>query len=219
LAANETTEGFAIVDQENKTRRSGFFMAIDDELQRDENGLILVDYETGKPDGKINTIYRARRYFLNGYWRTWYEPCHVVGETAQFITIESETYPDSPLYPGGIFRLKRSQLEENRKAYHSRHGEWFWLNLQDDAFFFPSKDVLTTADFVMNEALVGMMWDLNIMEWAEWQRNCYLFSTLLRRPLRAIVDQWKSGGEREFRSMEAEYRSRERAKWAEWGLV
>ena len=163
----------------------------------------------------LSTIYRARRYSLHGYCRTWYEPCQVIRQSTKFVTVESKDYPDTPLYPGGTFRLNRSALEEGLKVYHSRHGEWFYPEIQSDAFLFPSKDVMGSADFAMVEAIqVG--WDGGLLEWPEWQRNCWLYATLLRRPLRAIINQWEADGDSAFRSMAAEYRSRERAKLAEW---
>jgi hypothetical protein len=100
-------------------------------------------------------------------------------------------------------------------VYHSRHGEWFYPEIQSDAFLFPSKDVMSSADFAMVEA-IQIGWDGGLLEWPEWQRNCWLYATLLRRPLRATIDQWNADGDSAFRSMAAEHRSREQAKLAEW---
>jgi hypothetical protein len=61
-------------------------------------------------------------------WKTYYEPCPVIKRTAKFITVKSETIPNSPFYAGGDFRLSIEDLQRDGKVYHSRHGEYFYLN-------------------------------------------------------------------------------------------
>jgi hypothetical protein len=61
-------------------------------------------------------------------WKTYYEPCPVIKRTAKFITVKSETIPNSPFYAGGDFRLSIEDLHRDGKVYHSRHGEYFYLN-------------------------------------------------------------------------------------------
>jgi hypothetical protein len=151
------------------------------------------------------TLYRARRYFLHGHWRTWYEPCPVIRSTAKTVTVSSQNFPDTPLYPGGEFRLKWD--EKAHSCYHSRHGEWFWAEPQPDAFLFPSKDVLECEDFVTMEAR-AKGWEGLPREWLDWQQSCWILASMLRIPLQEAVDLWKLGGESAFREMTAECRSK-----------
>ncbi len=157
------------------------------------------------------TLYRARRYSLHGYWRTWYEPCPVIAVTSMFITVSSESYPESPLYRGGDFRLSRHAIEKHGQAYHSRHGEYFFTEPQSDAFLFPSKDVLESEDFVTIEAR-NLGWWGDPPAWNSWQRLCFMYATLLKTPLRQVVDRWRFGGDSAFEEMAAEFQEKNRLK-------
>jgi hypothetical protein len=151
------------------------------------------------------TLYRARRYSLHGFWRTWYEPCPVICSTAKTVTVSSQTFPDAPLYPGGEFRLKWD--EKTLCCYHSRHGEWFWVAPQPDAFLFPSKDVLECEDFVTMEAR-NLGWWGDPPAWASWQRLCFMYATLLKEPLSEIVEDWKFCGDSIFDDLAAMHREK-----------
>ncbi len=155
------------------------------------------------------TLYRARRYSLHGHWRTWYEPCPVIRSTTKTVTVSSQDFPETPLYPGGEFRLKWD--EKMLCCYHSRHGEWFWAEPQPDAFLFPSKDVLECEDFVTLEAR-NLGWHGPQPAWNSWQRLCFMYATLLKTPLRQVVDRWKLGGDSAFEEMAAEFQEKNRLK-------
>lgn len=119
---------------------------------------------------KPKALYRARRYYRDR-WCVWYEPCPILKLTARYIVVESADYPDSPLYKGGQFSVNRKQIEDNGKAYHSRHGEDFYLTPPSLGDLFPSKEIMATPDAVTMEAIqlgwnVEPLWGMN-----EWQKD------------------------------------------------
>jgi hypothetical protein len=142
----------------------------------------------------IEKIYRERRYTYANQWCSWFEPCPVIHETARFIIVRSQTY-ETIAYLGGDFRLDKSKLLSFGKQYHSRHGEWFYLEQPRQGDLFPSKELLTTPDFVLQEA-AAIGWDtaLLIHEWAEWQKTAWLHAKLTKTSLRCSIDIWKRGG-------------------------
>ena len=139
-------------------------------------------------------IYRARQYWFHHKSQIWYEPCKIIKRTKKFVVVESGDFPDSPLYRGGTFHLNAQQLRETGKAYHSRHGEIFYLEKPEVGALFPSKELLNTPDWVTLEAQ-ALGWDTTIPrhEWAEWQKDCFLVASTLKLPLREVVNFWKSG--------------------------
>ena len=44
-------------------------------------------------------------------------------------------FPD--FYAGGTFHVSKAKLQREGKAYHSRHGEYFYLNAPEDAIALP----------------------------------------------------------------------------------
>jgi hypothetical protein len=85
-------------------------------------------------------------------WNVWYEPCPVVKTTAMEIIVISkdmppeimELYPD--LYKGGKFHVNKAKLQQSGRAYHSRHGEYFYIAVPDSAIALPeSKELLEVA--------------------------------------------------------------------------
>lgn len=120
-----------------------------------------------------SVVYRGRRYFRNGI-KTWYEPCSVVKHTAKFIVVQSEAFPGSPLYPGGEFYLNRSALTKDGFAYHSRHGEYFYLEQPELGDLFPSMSVLGMKS--------AAKYDAEARGW-----NVENISTLSKEQLRAFI--------------------------------
>ena len=145
-------------------------------------------------------IYRGRAYSLHGKHQVWYEPCKVVKRTKKFVIVESGDFPDSPLYRGGMFYVNAEQLHNKGKAYHSRHGEYFYVQKPEVGALFPSKEILATPDWVTLEAK-AMGWDITIPphQWNEWQRDCWMFAHFIKKPLRYVVDKWKAGRMSEIR--------------------
>ena len=92
-----------------------------------------------------SVIYRGRRYYKNG-WQCWYEECPVLHHTTKYLVIESKNYPGTPLKPVGKFSVPREALVQTGKAYHSRYGEYFYLEKPSQGFLFPSKDVMESED-------------------------------------------------------------------------
>lgn len=139
-------------------------------------------------------IYRARVYNLHCQRQIWYEPCKVIKHTKKFFIVESGDFPDTGMYGGGIFHVNAEQLQKEGKAYHSRHGEYFYLEKPEVGALFPSKDLLATSDWVTLEAQ-AMGWDISVLprDWNEWQRDCWLVASILKMPLREVVNYWKSG--------------------------
>lgn len=139
-------------------------------------------------------IYRARIYSLHYQRQTWYEPCKVLKRTKKFFIVESGDFPDTGMYRGGIFHVNAEQLLKEGKAYHSRHGEYFYLEKPETGALFPSKDLLATPDWTTLEAQ-SLGWDTSVSprEWNEWQRDCWLVASILKMPLREVVNHWKSG--------------------------
>ncbi len=107
------------------------------------------------PVENLTILYRARRYntgnrglslsfkyhVLGGAtpdtWLTLYEPCPVVKTTAMEVVVTSqdmppeimELYPD--FYKGGKFHINKAKLQQSGRAYHSRHGEYFYIAVPD----------------------------------------------------------------------------------------
>lgn len=106
---------------------------------------------------RVSKVYRERRFWKNG-WQCWYEECPVIRHTNKFVVVHSETYPDTPLYPGGEFSLNRQKLIQDGKSYHSRHGEYFYLEKPSQGFLFPSKDVMESPDPLITE-LKSLGWE------------------------------------------------------------
>lgn len=144
---------------------------------------------------EIAGAYRARRYYLNDAWQCWYEFCPTVKTTNCFVVVRSQTFLDTPLYPGGDFRLKKDALLRDEPAYHSRHGEYFYLHKPRLGELFPSPDVLAAKDFIIAEA-EALGWDTSkpIHQWSEQQRWAYFLAKTTDRPLALIVEQIKSEG-------------------------
>jgi hypothetical protein len=123
----------------------------------------------------ITKVFRARQYWFNGAC-VWFEECPVVHETDRFITVRSITY-STIQYPGGDFRLSKQNLEKFNELYHSRHGEYFYLNKPRQGDLFPSKELLESPDFIMQEA-ASLGWDVTtpLHEWSEEDKACWLLA-------------------------------------------
>ena len=133
-------------------------------MQQRENQKVLHSVEN------LTILYRARRYntgnrglslsfkyhVLGGAtpdtWLTLYEPCPVVKTTAMEVVVTSqdmppeimELYPD--FYKGGKFHINKAKLQQSGRAYHSRHGEYFYIAVPDSAIALPeSKELLEVA--------------------------------------------------------------------------
>jgi hypothetical protein len=134
----------------------------------------------------IKSVCRARRYWFHGD-RVWFEECPVVHETKSFVTVRSATYPTIQ-YPGGDFRLDKENLLSSGQKYHSRHGEYFHLVKPRLGDLFPSRELLDSPDFVMQEA-AALGWDVTkpLHEWAEGDKACYLLAIISKRPLAECV--------------------------------
>ena len=105
----------------------------------------------------LTHLYRARRYntgnlglwlpykyhVLGGTtpntWLTLYELCPVVKTTAMEIIVVSQNIPLDILelfpdfYKGGKFHINKAKLQQSGRAYHSRHGEYFYIAVPDSA--------------------------------------------------------------------------------------
>jgi len=118
-------------------------------------------------------LYRERRYSVNGRWFSWYEPCPILKHSPKFITVISQTFAGSSLYPGGTFKLRRSSLIATGKCYHSRHGEYFFLTQPEQGALFPSDDVLTVKPAIELEAK-ALGWNLQAL--TTLQLQAYIFA-------------------------------------------
>jgi hypothetical protein len=129
-------------------------------MQQIENQKVLHSVEN------LTILYRARRYntgnrglslsfkyhVLGGAtpdtWLTLYEPCPVVKTTAMEVVVTSqdmppeimELYPD--FYKGGKFHINKAKLQRDGRAYHSRHGEYFYIDVPDSAIALPESKEL-----------------------------------------------------------------------------
>lgn len=118
-------------------------------------------------------LYRARRYSVNGRWFTWYEACPVIRHSSKRIVVVSQDFPNSKLYPGGEFQIDRHSIVTTGKAYHSRHGEYFYLDKPEQGDLFPSQDVVSTASALELEAK-AIGWDLQNL--SDEQLEAYVFA-------------------------------------------
>ena len=92
--------------------------------------------------------------------RMFYEPCVVVKTTAMEVIVISQDMPSAimELYPdfnrGGRFNINKPKLQRDGRAYHSRHGEYFYIDVPDSAIALPeSKELLEVASEVVSTAL------------------------------------------------------------------
>jgi hypothetical protein len=154
------------------------------------------------------TLYRARRYSLHGFWRTWYEPCPVIRSTSKTVTVSSQTFPDAPLYPGGEFRLRWD--EKTLCCYHSRHGEWFWVAASARRFSVPLEGRARVRRFRDLRSAKSWLVGRPQPAWASWQRLCFMYATLLKEPLGEIVEDWKFCGDSIFDDLAAMHREKHR---------
>jgi hypothetical protein len=46
-----------------------------------------------------------------------------------------EIFPD--FYKGGKFHINKAKLQRDGRAYHSRHGEYFYIDVPDSAIALP----------------------------------------------------------------------------------
>ena len=108
-------------------------------------------------------------------------------ETKMFITVRSLTYPTIQ-YPGGDFRLSKRNLSKFGKLYHSRHGEYFYLDKPSQGDLFPSRELLDSPSFVMQEA-AALGWNTSkpLYEWGDGDKACYLLAILSQKPLTECV--------------------------------
>jgi len=76
-------------------------------------------------------------------WAVFYEPCPVVKVKPMTIAVRSMDMPPEILkvFPhfraGGEFRVNKPELQRDGKAYHSRHGEYFYIAVPDTAIVLP----------------------------------------------------------------------------------
>jgi hypothetical protein len=134
----------------------------------------------------ITKVFRARHYWFHGD-RVWFEECPVVHESDRFVTVRSVTYP-AIRYSGGDFRLDKENLLKSGKKYHSRHGEYFYLNKPRQGDLFPSKELLESPDFIMQEA-ASLGWDVTIPlhKWSEGDKACWLLAFTSKMLLKDAV--------------------------------
>lgn len=134
----------------------------------------------------IKSVFRERHYWFHGD-RIWFEECPVIAETALYITVRSQTF-DTIQYPGGDFRLDKENLLRSGKKYHSRHGEWFHLEKPRLGDLFPSKELLQTPDFLMQEA-AALGWDVSVPlhQWNEEDKACWMYCFTTKKPLTEAV--------------------------------
>lgn len=84
-------------------------------------------------------------------WNVWYEPCPVVRTTAMEVIVVSQDMPETiedafpDFYAGGKFNINKPKLQRDGKAYHSRHGEYFYINAPESAIALPETLRLTHA--------------------------------------------------------------------------
>jgi hypothetical protein len=89
---------------------------------------------------------------VSNTWLTLYEPCPVVKTTAMEVIVVSQNIPLDILelfpdfYKGGKFHINKAKLQQSGRAYHSRHGEYFYIDVPDSAIALPeSKELLEVA--------------------------------------------------------------------------
>lgn len=72
-------------------------------------------------------------------WNVFYEPCPVIKITPMEVVVQSRLFPsDVPfLCDGGKFNVNKTKLQRDGKAYHSRHGEYFYIAVPDSAITLP----------------------------------------------------------------------------------
>jgi hypothetical protein len=90
----------------------------------------------------IKFLYRGRRYSVSGCWHVYYEKCQVIERKPNYLTVVSQDMDVPGFYKGGKFRVKRDELQSNGKAYHSRHGEFFYIEPLSDSSPLPGSAVI-----------------------------------------------------------------------------
>jgi len=90
----------------------------------------------------IKFLYRGRRYSASGWWHVYYEKCQVIERKPNYLTVVSQDMDIPGFYKGGKFRVKRDELQSEGKAYHSRHGEFFYITPLSDSSPLPGSAVI-----------------------------------------------------------------------------
>jgi|GEM_PF-5498218 len=110
--------------------------------------------------GRANVPFEFKVEFFKGIekhgfpddsWKIFYEPCPVIKSTALELVCTSqnmspeilEAFPD--FYAGGTFHVSKAKLQREGKAYHSRHGEYFYLNAPEEAIALPEVQKALTS--------------------------------------------------------------------------
>ncbi|HEY9610547.1 hypothetical protein [Allocoleopsis sp.] len=91
---------------------------------------------------RVDVLYRGRRYSVGGEWYVYYEKCHIVERKPNYVTVESKDFGISGFYKGGRFRIKCEEIQYWGKAYHSRHGDFFYLSPLSDSSPLPGSVVI-----------------------------------------------------------------------------
>ena len=71
--------------------------------------------------------------------RVFYEPCPVVKTTPMEVIVTSQNMPPDILaqFPdfkaGGSFHINKAKLQRDGRALHTRHGEYFYIDVPDVA--------------------------------------------------------------------------------------
>ena len=76
-------------------------------------------------------------------WNVFYEPCPIIKTTALEIVVHSRLFPpDVPFRcDGGKFHVNKAKLQKDGRAYHSRHGEYFYLAIPKEAIALAAKEI------------------------------------------------------------------------------
>ena len=117
----------------------------------------VIDYFGGRgnvpPDFMLEFICGLQQHGLpdGDPWKIFYEPCPVIKITTLEVVCTSqnmspeilEAFPD--FYAGGTFHVSKAKLQRDGKAYHSRHGEYCYLNAPVEVIALPEVQKTLTS--------------------------------------------------------------------------
>jgi hypothetical protein len=92
---------------------------------------------------QASVLYRGRRYYVDGRWYVYYEPCKILGKTPRYVIVSSQDFDIPGFYKGGKFNVNRDELRRRGIAYHSRHGESFYIRPLSDSSPLPNSAVIS----------------------------------------------------------------------------
>jgi hypothetical protein len=149
--AKKNSEAAAVIlmdaSEPTDEMRASFYRHYQEEIQlsgklRDALAGEAKEFAASTSLEQVSVLYRGRRYYVDGRWYVYYEPCKILGKTSRYIIVSSQDFEIPGFYRGGKFHVNRDELRRRGIAYHSRHGDNFYIKPLSDSSPLPSSAVI-----------------------------------------------------------------------------